>query len=460
MYIEYAKCRVYPAAVVMTSMIGSLFSPVYAAERPYQQDFVVTAYYSPLPNQCCYFRGGYEEEITFNGKGVQGADGTPVYVGMIAAPPSYGFGTRIDLPGLGVGTVHDRGGRIIEWGDDLHRIDLWMGTGEAGLARALAWGARRVTATVYPVGSEEMPPEKFSLDSVAFDASTLSSLPKVDTPELLTHAEYGESEYSVRVLQNILKELGYFPENPNGQFGDITKKALQDFLNAAGLSGDGTSVDTSTAAALTVASGIREENLPDIEIGLEKGAQGNGVRQIQKLMRFLGFYRGRTDGIFTQELKESITAFQIRHDIVAQALDPFAGRVGPMTKKTILASWKMKVVSMKMPAVAEKIRIAQAVTKDRRLPTAVLSSGSRGKDVRTLQAFLETKGYLPATDVTGTFGSRTEAALLRYQLDSKIVASEKAHGAGVFGPSTRAAATKDLIAALWNDVRANGVRGL
>jgi hypothetical protein len=84
MYIEFLKVRLYPAAIVATSMMSSVFSPVYAVEKPHKQQFVITAYYSPVPNQCCYFRGNYDEEIAFNGKGTNGADGTPVYPGMIA----------------------------------------------------------------------------------------------------------------------------------------------------------------------------------------------------------------------------------------------------------------------------------------------------------------------------------------------------------------------------------------
>lgn len=33
---------------------------------------------------------------------------------MIAAPKSYDFGTQIFFPGLGVGSVQDRGGAIVE----------------------------------------------------------------------------------------------------------------------------------------------------------------------------------------------------------------------------------------------------------------------------------------------------------------------------------------------------------
>ncbi len=230
MYLEYARVRIYPAAITLTSVFGSLFSPVYAADPPHPQEFVVTAYYSPVPNQCCYFRGSYEEEIAFNGNGIKGADGTEVYPGMLAAPPSYDFGSMIELPGFGVGTVHDRGGRIIEWGDDLHRIDIWMGVGETGLARAMAWGVRKVSGTVYPIGTEVMPAENFTLNNVPADRKLLASLPKTDPLELLMFAKFDNQDFSVRVLQNTLKGLGYLQVKPNGQFGPATKQALSEFL--------------------------------------------------------------------------------------------------------------------------------------------------------------------------------------------------------------------------------------
>ena len=47
-YIECARLRIYPATVILTSLIGTLISPVYAADKPHEQEFVVTAYYSPL----------------------------------------------------------------------------------------------------------------------------------------------------------------------------------------------------------------------------------------------------------------------------------------------------------------------------------------------------------------------------------------------------------------------------
>ena len=74
--------------------------------------FTLTGYYSPLPNQDFYITGDYESEKRLNGQGIQGADGTPVFPGMIAAPKTYRFGTKICLPNFGCGAIHDRGGAI------------------------------------------------------------------------------------------------------------------------------------------------------------------------------------------------------------------------------------------------------------------------------------------------------------------------------------------------------------
>lgn len=67
----------------------------YAADV--KKDFIVTAYYSPLPDQSFYLKGSYEAEKILNGNGTHGASGKPVFVGMIAAPKTYNFGTRIDF---------------------------------------------------------------------------------------------------------------------------------------------------------------------------------------------------------------------------------------------------------------------------------------------------------------------------------------------------------------------------
>ena len=65
------------AAIVLQSTVS--FSNA-AADEDETRTFVVTAYYSPLPDQTRYLRGSYEADIRLNGNGTHGASGKPVYV--------------------------------------------------------------------------------------------------------------------------------------------------------------------------------------------------------------------------------------------------------------------------------------------------------------------------------------------------------------------------------------------
>ncbi|HEY1037691.1 MAG TPA: peptidoglycan-binding domain-containing protein [Candidatus Paceibacterota bacterium] len=68
-----------------------------------------------------------------------------------------------------------------------------------------------------------------------------------------------------------------------------------------------------------------------------------------------------------------------------------------------------------------------------------LTVGSRGADVTALQAFLQAKGFFPATQaVTAYFGPLTRSAVAAYQSAKGITPA-----AGYFGPITRAAVTAD-----------------
>jgi len=112
--------------------LSLVFSSVFAEENTSSenQKFIVTAYYSPLPDQSFYLKGSYEADIRLNGNGTHGASGKEVYPGMLAGPKTYAFGTQVYLEGLGIGTIDDRGGAIVSSGSrgyDADRLDIWMG---------------------------------------------------------------------------------------------------------------------------------------------------------------------------------------------------------------------------------------------------------------------------------------------------------------------------------------------
>ena len=116
---EYPSSWALPSLKKYSYIFASLFAffsflPNSGYAASLTRDFIVTAYYSPLPDQSFYLKGNYQAEKILNGEGTHGASGKPVFEGMIAAPKGYDFGTRIDFEGLGVGIVEDRGGAIVK----------------------------------------------------------------------------------------------------------------------------------------------------------------------------------------------------------------------------------------------------------------------------------------------------------------------------------------------------------
>lgn len=109
--------------------------------------YVVTAYYSPLPNQEKYLTGDYESEKRLNWQWISWASWKWVYSWMLAAPKTYDFGTKIYLEWLGVWSVEDRWWAIVQawvrWYSH-DRIDVWMWYWDEWLQRALYWGKRTV----------------------------------------------------------------------------------------------------------------------------------------------------------------------------------------------------------------------------------------------------------------------------------------------------------------------------
>ncbi len=252
------------------------------AAAPYERDVVITAYYSPLPDQCCYVKGSFEADKILNGNGTHGADGTPVYEGMIAAPKSYAFGTRLSIPGLGTVTVHDRGGAIVET-ENYDRIDLWAGSGEEGLARALAFGVRRAKATVYPPGTSQ-PGENFGIAGLAAPLGVLQAY-KAKEPTLVdVHPVPEERSTSVRLLQERLQKTGYLGVAPTGYFGPVTKDALTAFVKDMNLSMSDGTVTEEIGAHLEAALqrlGAKKPVVEEIDIAAGASAIAEAKRTLQ-----------------------------------------------------------------------------------------------------------------------------------------------------------------------------------
>lgn len=135
---------------------------------------------------------------------------------------------------------------------------------------------------------------------------------------------------------------------------------------------------------------------------LSQGLHGADVRALQTALADLGHAVGGIDGRFGPMTKSAVESFQAGFGITVD------GVVGRATK-TAIAGLEHK------DATGE-----------------VLSVGSRGADVRTLQSALSGQGY-DAGPVDGMFGPLTLGAVLSFQKHTRLWVD------GLVGPRTRSA---------------------
>ncbi|WP_413162387.1 peptidoglycan-binding domain-containing protein [Capilliphycus salinus ALCB114379] len=120
---------------------------------------------------------------------------------------------------------------------------------------------------------------------------------------------------------------------------------------------------------------------------LEPGTRGSQVTGLQQRLQVHGFDPGRIDSVFGPRTEQAVRAFQQARGIEVN---------GIVNRET----WQLLEVNPQPVAVAP--------------PVEVLSKGTKGSKVITLQTRLQVKGYDPGP-VDGVFGSRTQAAVIAYQ---------------------------------------------
>lgn len=181
-----------------------------------ERSFYITAYYSPLPGQIAYTTGSYNAEIRLNGSGKWTASWKDVFMGLLAAPRNYPFGTKIYLEWIWVGEVWDRWGAIVNSGERWHeydRLDIWVWYGDEWRIRAKNWGTRVIKWKVLDgdygitIEFDESPVAKYA--NLKVDASA-------------------PNEDSVKKLQNLFTDIGLYSGGITGNFADV-KSSLIDY---------------------------------------------------------------------------------------------------------------------------------------------------------------------------------------------------------------------------------------
>lgn len=480
--------------LALVYLASQLIPTVTHAEGAY---YLVSAYYSPLEWQEFYLHGTYEDEVKMNGEGKTTASGQPVRIGVVAAPREKPFNTRvhikqtINIKGAPYnldfhGTILDRGGAIHS-ASRLPRLDIYMGKGQEGLCRAINFGVQ----TVYVEFDNDVTlPDSTSFEGVSTDCKN----PNTETVPLASGTKktfdpftmpigVGSDTEDLKTVQKLLTRVGAYTGAINGLYNDALTDAIFRFQKANGivkektddgagtygpktramlkalLSGELNKTNNSTVindTATTNNSTTPDTTTPTTNLTPSQTTSEIGdVRDLQTKLKDLGYFKYDVDGIYNKRLVDALYAFQLEKKIVTWEEDPGAGYYGPVTKSTLAESYKSyeerkeQIASLEQDLEAAKDVLNNSREKKKlefinilkKIPTAKLKQVH--PEIRTLQKILKQVGYLDRKD-TAIFWELTKAALIKYQLELKVIDSPTSPHAGVLGDKTREAIAIDL----------------
>jgi 3D (Asp-Asp-Asp) domain-containing protein/peptidoglycan hydrolase-like protein with peptidoglycan-binding domain len=416
------------------------------------QLFKVSAYYSPDINQMKYVSGSYGGDLAMNGNGTHGADGTPVYVGMISAPSEYAYGTKIFIEGLGVGTVHDRGGAIYTT-KGYHKLDIWMGRGDKGRIRAISWGSRMVEGKIVDKNTKE----GFTFNS----SNTLKTVKEesyfgknlypsindekeiIKIQKFLGITESGEydlkTKRAVFLFQKKTGVLNNFEDYGAGVWGPKTRKKA----NTIYIESEKLSTKTNVKLEKKVTTEIEEKNIIKEESYFGKNLYPgiNDEKEIIKIQKFLGITEL---GEYDLKTKREVFLFQKKTGVLNNFEDYGAGVWGPKTRK------KANTIYIESEKLSTKtnVKLEKKVTTEIEEKNIIKNENyfnvslwyknknQKREDVKKIQKFLKDQEIFDGS-VSGKYTKKTEYSVLIFQKKNGILEKDEDYGAGVWGPKTR-----------------------
>lgn len=230
-----------------------------------------------------------------------------------------------------------------------------------------------------------------------------------------TYIKEGTSSSVVKDIQTKLKALGIYSGNITGNAGNLTVQAIKDFQRKYGLTVDGVAGPQTIAkidavyndSGKTTSSSSSSSSSSS---GLKLGSTGSSVRDLQTDLTTLGYYWADITGNFGDKTEAAVKLFQKASGLTQD------GVAGTKTLNAIASAIAKKGVSSSSSSSSSS-------------GSGVLKLDSQGSKVAQLQQDLKQLGYYYA-DITGNFGTKTEAAVIAFQKAYNLTAD------GVAGSNT------------------------
>ena len=145
----------------------------------------------------------------------------------------------------------------------------------------------------------------------------------------------GSQGEKVKELQRRLKELGYYKDYVDGDYGDATVKAVKAFQKMNGLTEDGVAGSTTLKKLnddkAIKADGSSYDSLSTAQT-LKKGDSGVQVKALQKRLKELGYYKDYVDGDYGLATATAVSDFQRANKLTV------TGTANPTTLKKMIST--------------------------------------------------------------------------------------------------------------------------
>lgn len=193
----------------------------------------------------------------------------------------------------------------------------------------------------------------------------------------------GSSGDGVKRLQTSLKELGYYSYEPDGKYGEGTRRSVAEYQRANGLEPTGIA-DASTLMRLYEGGSISYGEFVNSQCAA-KGDSGAKVKSLQKRLNELGYFTGDSTGAYGDNTARAVTRFQ-RDNGLSET-----GSVDPTTYEALFDPGAA-------PAADD----------------GALYAGDTGDQVYAMQQMLKALGYYEA-EPDGAYDRATETAVMLFR---------------------------------------------
>ena len=155
----------------------------------------------------------------------------------------------------------------------------------------------------------------YSTGALKADGSVASPALETQTTATYKTLKRGMTNNDVKLLQQALKDLGYFTSNTTGYYGTQTQLAVESFQRANSLKADGVAGHDTLerlyspsavlgSASIATASGTTKYDT------LKEGMKSSAVTTMQKKLKALGYMSDSATGFFGSATKKAVTDFQ------------------------------------------------------------------------------------------------------------------------------------------------------